>query len=181
MKVYGKRQIPFTFNQNKIFLKFIICDVVQPLISTNDLLNAGASIIIDKNNPMIRFNKTDFPLTPLNKHFCLKLDNVNKNENWQMSKCHFDGSMCNNVSTIMESVETTIDVSESEQSCTSDGFESSNWEDFSDSSSDDFNFQGEYEAFQIRAELEDDSVWEIREVKRTRESENIYIYVQIIT
>ena len=27
---------------------------------------------IDKQNPMIRIQKTDFPLTPLNKHFCLK-------------------------------------------------------------------------------------------------------------
>merc|ERR1711911_34136 len=71
LKVYGTRQIPFTFNQNKIFLKFIICDVVQPLISTNDLLNAGTAIIIEKQNPMIRVNKTNFPLTPLNKHFCL--------------------------------------------------------------------------------------------------------------
>ena len=79
--------------------------------------------------------------------------------------------MCNNVSTIIESVETTINVSESEQSHTGADSEHSEWDEVSDSSSDDFNFQGEYKAFQIRAELEDDSAWEINEVTRTRGSD----------
>merc|ERR1711915_350527 len=44
-------------------------------------------------------------------------------------------------------------------------------DEVSDSSSDEFNFQGEYKAFQIRAEIEDDSAWEINEVTRTRQSD----------
>ena len=119
---------------------------------------------------MIRIQKTDFPLTPLNKHFCLKLGNTNGGSNIQPSNGYFDGSMCNHVSTIIESVETTINVSESEQSHTGADSEHSEWDEVSDSSSDDFNFQGEYKAFQIRAELEDDSAWEINEVRRTKES-----------
>ena len=61
-------------------------------------------------------------------------------------------------------------MSESEQSHTGVDSEHSEWDEMSDSSSDDFNFQGEYKAFQIRAEIEDDSAWEINEVTRTRES-----------
>ena len=68
IKIYGSRNVPFKFDNHTILIKFIICDVIQPLISTNDLLNAGATVIIDKEDPMIKINATLYSLMPLGKH-----------------------------------------------------------------------------------------------------------------
>ena len=68
IKIYGARNVPFKFDNHTILIKFIICDVIQPLISTNDLLNAGATVIIDKEDPMIKINATLYSLMPLGKH-----------------------------------------------------------------------------------------------------------------
>ena len=35
---------------------------------TDDLLEAGATVIIDKKEPMIKMDNTLFPIYPLNKH-----------------------------------------------------------------------------------------------------------------
>ena len=153
IKIYGARNVPFKFDNHTILIKFIICDVKQPLISTNDLLNAGATVIIDKEDPMIKINATLYSLMPLGKHLCLKQNNK------YQSPFGFDvGNRPNVKSNNMEKPGDIIFESENDDSTSDSG---SDWDDL---------YPESVQCFQIRA-MENsmmEEVWALDESKRVR-------------
>ena len=64
--------VPLTFGKFKIYIKVVICDVTIPLISTNDLISQGVSVLLNQNEPYIEINKTKYKLLYQNKHFWMK-------------------------------------------------------------------------------------------------------------
>ena len=72
LTIYGIKSVPFTFDNIKIYIKVIICDVTLPLMSTSDMVNRGISVLLDKNEPYLKVNGRKFKLLHRNKHFWMQ-------------------------------------------------------------------------------------------------------------
>ena len=62
LKIYGTRLVPFKLGRATITVKTVICDVVQPLLATNDLLNKGVSVTLGTSESYITHLNKRYPL-----------------------------------------------------------------------------------------------------------------------
>ena len=53
LNIYGTKRVPFKLGKSTFTITVVICDVTQPLLSTNDLNNEGVTVVLSKNNPHI--------------------------------------------------------------------------------------------------------------------------------
>ena len=57
LKIYGTRMIPFKLGRATIKIKFVICEVVAPLLSTNDLNSMGVSVVLSHEGSVLKYKK----------------------------------------------------------------------------------------------------------------------------
>ena len=72
LQIYGTKDVPFQFGNDTIYIKVVICDVTIPLLSTNDMIQKGISVYLDKNTPYLHVNGNKYKLFLQNKHFWMK-------------------------------------------------------------------------------------------------------------
>ena len=72
LRIYGTKQVPFNFGSEKINITIIICDVTLTLLSTNDMMDNGISVYLDKYNPYLQVRNKKYHLKYENKHFWMK-------------------------------------------------------------------------------------------------------------
>ena len=73
LKIHGTRQVPFKLGRATVNILFVICDVVMPLLSTNDLLSAGVSVTLKKEGSFCSYNNRDYPLEVDGTHHKLQM------------------------------------------------------------------------------------------------------------
>ena len=53
LKTHGTRQVPLKLGRATVRILFVICDVVMPLLSTNELLPAGVSVTLKQEGSFL--------------------------------------------------------------------------------------------------------------------------------
>ena len=72
LKIYGTRKVPFKLGRATIKIRTVICDVVQPLIATNDLLTKGVSVTLGTNGSYLTHLNKKYPLDKAGKHYRIR-------------------------------------------------------------------------------------------------------------
>ena len=72
LQIYGTKKVPFKFADHKIFITVIVCGVTLTLLSTNDMMDNGISVYLDKYNPYLQVKNGKYKLKYENKHFWMK-------------------------------------------------------------------------------------------------------------
>merc|ERR1712029_502696 len=92
LQIYGTKNVPFMFGDDKIYIKVVICDVKLPLLSTSDMIQNGISVYLDREFPYLQVKGKRYKLILQNKHFWMR-KNYQKEGNFGFAHKNYNNYM----------------------------------------------------------------------------------------